>query len=652
MTNVWKLVLCVCLLVSGCSSDSSTTQAATPGTVVPPAASTGNLRGVVQSGGTSAARPLVGAQVTLFEAGPDAPRQLGAAITDSDGRFALTAPLTRTNGTFYLAARLGPGVTLLTVAGPSLPSTVTINELTTVAAAWSMAQFYRGGEIRGPELSLRIAAGMNDNLVSPVTGTSSDVLLTSPNADQTNSLRSTRSLANFLASGLQQPDEILQLTGATDTAQGLANLARNPARNVAQIYTRSKLVEPFQPGLARQPDAWTLCVKVNQTGNLENLWAGPGNLVFDDQGNAWITNNVVQGTGKSGQFAVVLQPNGKPAAFSPLTSGGLLGGGFGVDIDSGGRVWFSNFGWGGVDPAPGGNGSLSIFTGEGNPITGPTGLQQGGVVRCQDIAIDGQDNVWVASFENNRLVVFPKGDPARAFFSQQASGSGPFDILLNGDGTAWMSNSGGLFGQNQSTLAHFTLLGDTLREDFKLTVGKALKGMAGDRLGNVWQCSQNDSTIYAFSSDGSPLGSFSGGSLDGPWGAAVDGDQHVWIANFGSLRPGSNFLDTRITQLCGADPATQPPGRKLGDQLSPPTGYTLPSAGEQVLMANGVPLYGPGAAPNFTPLQRLTAVQIDRAGNIWCCNNFKPNIDVDFTSNPGGDGMVIFVGLARPPLQP
>jgi hypothetical protein len=48
---------------------------------------------------------------------------------------------------------------------------------------------------------------------------------------------------------------------------------------------------------------------------------------------------------------------------------------------------------------------------------------------------------------------------------------------------------------------------------------------------------------------------------------------------------------------------------------------------------------------------RTTAVVIDRAGNIWTANNWKPDFDIDITSNPGGDGMVIFVGLAKPPRQ-
>jgi hypothetical protein len=89
----------------------------------------------------------------------------------------------------------------------------------------------------------------------------------------------------------------------------------------------------------------------------------------------------------------------------------------------------------------------------------------------------------------------------------------------------------------------------------------------------------------------------------------------------------------------------------VGDPISPPTGYTVPSAGSEVLLHNGDPLYGPGAQPSFIPMMRQTSVVIDQAGNIWSINNWKPDFDIDVASNPGGDGIIIFVGLAAPPVQ-
>ena len=115
------------------------------------------------------------------------------------------------------------------------------------------------------------------------------------------------------------------------------------------------------------------------------------------------------------------------------------------------------------------------------------------------------------------------------------------------------------------------------------------------------------------------IGQFTGGGIDGPWGIAVDGEDNLWVANFGPLQPGSNFTDGRISELCGIN----------GDPL-----YGLPPA---------------RGGPSFAPMMRQTNVVIDRAGNIWALNNWKPDFDIDLCCNPGGDGVVIFVGLAAPP---
>jgi hypothetical protein len=88
----------------------------------------------------------------------------------------------------------------------------------------------------------------------------------------------------------------------------------------------------------------------------------------------------------------------------------------------------------------------------------------------------------------------------------------------------------------------------------------------------------------------------------------------------------------------------------VGDPISPETGYTLPSGGDQVRLASEKPLYTPLNVPSYKPLMRATATEIDMAGNVWVTNNWKPSglNDIGTSGNPGGDGMVIFIGLAAP----
>lgn len=639
---------------------------ALPGTAS--AAQSTELHGVVQSGGTASPRPLAGVKVTLYEASYASPRVMGSATTDAQGRFEITAPTDKAEGVFYASAAVGKRVELVAVLGATLPETATLNELTTVAAGYAMAQFYDESEIVGDPFALQLAAGMNDNIVDPGTGASSPVLLTSPNADETISLRSTRALANLLASCVVSRDTTARFLAMTrpprgrparSTVQAVANLARNPGQNVDQIYRLTKRARAYEPALRRMPDAWTIAVKVNDSGSTEQdeLFGGPANIAFDARGYAWVTNNVVQGGSTSSHVVMVLQPNGKPAdgangtPLSPLTGGGILGTGFGVAIDPLGNAWFGNFGWGGkkYQPKPGVDGSMSEFSPDGSPLSVPNGYLNEAVDRAQGVAAD-DGNIWITSFGSDSVVVFLGGDPNNAVSYTLYPKSQPFDVAIAPDGSAWVSNSGGLAGLFRSSVARFELSGDELILTTLRFVGSSLKGLAVDSQGNAWVASLDDDSVYGIRPDGSLIGQFQGGGVIGPWDVTVDGDDNLWVSNFGLLAVTNTFADGRLSKLCGIDRAACPPGAKTGDPISPSTGFTMPSAGSEVLLANGNPLYGPDAPPSFAPMMRQTASVIDRAGNVWSINNWKPNFNVDATRNPGGDGVVIFVGLAPPPL--
>jgi len=630
------------------------------------------IMGTVRSGPAGAALPLSGVSVSLYEGSSDAPRLLSSTVTNQKGNFSLSSKQTspKSNGIFYVVADLGPGMQFVTILGPELRPLVTLNELTTVAAGYALAQFIQNGIISGPEFSLRIAAGMNHNLVDAVTGEASPVLQSPPNADQTNSLRSTRALANLLAlfvrDGGTNLDMLFSLatppggSAPTNLLQALSNIARFPEQNVAPLYALAQSQVVYAPTLERQPDAWTLVVKVNDTGSLDSMFGGPGNLSFDADGYAWITNNVVQGTTKSCRFNVVLKPNGKPAdglngtPKSPLTGGGILGAGFGVNIAPNGNVWMGNFGWGGplYNPSPRGIGSLTEFAKNGQPLSGKTGIQAN-TDRVQGIATDPDGNIWGCSFGNNRVFVIPKGNPSQAIYYQEENtsqdNSGPFDIQIDSDGTAVVTNSGALIGPlNDSFVARFALENGQLKRVYNNPMGHSIKGLSLDSKGQAWIASGADSCVYLVDIQGKQIRSCTGGGINSPWSTAVDGDDNVWVADFGPEAPG-DFRHGRITKLAGSNPATKPPGLSAGDPISPDSGYTLPTGGQEVTLADGSPLYGIGQPPSFEPLMRVTAVVIDQAGNVWAANNWKPPFLNDLENNPGGDGICIFVGLAKPP---
>lgn len=638
------------------------------------------LAGTVQSGFADGVLPIAGARVALYAATEGTPEELGVTTTDGAGSFSLQVSAASSGGSIYYAMASFPAdVILFTVIGTGLPGSITINELTTVAAAFSMAQFVTDATtIAGPASALRVAAGMSANLVSALSGGPSEVMLSPPNADQTNSLRAMRTLANLLAPTVRNvPGAFEALQWLTrpphagqpfNAFQAMVNLARHPGWKVPGIYRQSQEMEIYRPPLAVPPDAWTLCVKVNDSGDDgQRMFGGPANISWDQYGNAWIANNVFQGTPNGCDFVVVLQPDGKPAdgtngmPVSPVVGPGLNGPGYGISVGGDGTVWVGSYGWGPQSSFPT-EGIVSTFDASGAVVE--AGYTQG-TERVQQVVVDRWNNVWQASYGNDAVVVYPGGD-ADAWISYpppQADG-GPtpppppgtctFGIAVDESAevpTAWVTYGGGLGWPkaNPAYVARFVLQDGALTPTLTLQVGAATKAIALDAHGNAWIASGGDDSVYRVTPEGDVSGFTNRGGLNSPWGLAVDGNGDIWVANFGHLGILRDYTNAAISRLAGVD---SPSGLPLGEPISPETGYTLPTAGEPVTLADGSPVYKDGT-PCYNPLMRMTSVTIDQAGNIWAVNNWKPRFGTDFEpceGNPGGDGIVIFVGLAKPPM--
>jgi hypothetical protein len=229
------------------------------------------VTGIVQSGRGDGALPLAGAWVTLFQAGDHPPDAIWSTRTDAAGRFSLQADHPTCEGVFYVTACTQMGVLFRVIVGPALPASITLNELTTVAAAFSTARLTESGDLSGDPSALRIASGMNDDLVSPRTGHESEVLLAPPNGGETGALRTLRSLGNLLAACARDiecaPHTLRVLTtppdgeNPRDTFEALVNIALDPARNATGIWTLSQWPWVYEPSLQDMPDAWTLDVK-------------------------------------------------------------------------------------------------------------------------------------------------------------------------------------------------------------------------------------------------------------------------------------------------------------------------------------------------------------------------------------------------------
>jgi hypothetical protein len=608
------------------------------------------FRGRVTADGSAVA----GATVRLLRAGktPANARELGSATTDLAGAFTIGVPPNVNKGdVLYVTARggrigthhLSADVELSTALADLRSGAIVVNELTTVAAGYSLAQFADGGALGGPNPGLQNAATMPRNLVDLQTGLATTFLLEYPNGEHTETLASFHSLASIIAgcaAGTNDCDAFLD--AATDawgtrpqtTWQAMTLLPTNPGGDPAGVFAQQPADPRFKPARQFRPDAWTLALRFYGNGMQFN---GPGNVAFDEDGRVWANNNAEWSTDPvdvcPGLEMFLLDPYSPGRPMQTFYGGGLNGAGFGIAFDPRDRLWIGNFGFTGSecpkDKAPTSN-SVSAFRKSGRPISGGAGYLDGPLSWPQGVKSDTRGNVWIASCGNDTLVEYPKGRHNRS----KVVGTNikkAFDVAQNADGNVFVTANEGdnvfAFRPNGDPLPN-SPFGDSN------TFSKPL-GAASDSLGNVWvsnsgiipiPCTQDESlelpspepkldgSIVQVGPNGS-LARYYGGGLTIPWGIAVDGDDNVWVANFSARR---------LSHFCGARASTCPKGA-TGAPLSGDNGYT------------------------FDGLQRNTGVQIDPSGNVWLTNNW---IAIPVQTDPFGDGLVVYLGLAAPVKAP
>jgi hypothetical protein len=644
-----------------------------------------------------AGAPIAKSTVTLWSASSDAPKQLAQTQTGDDGRFTLSPQLPGGEGSsLYLIAKGGeptankgsgdnPAIALISVIGSKPPANVVINEFTTVASVWTNAQFLDGTALRGNPLGLHIAAGNVPNFVDLETGGYGMMIQDALNSNQTPTMANFATLATIMSGciTLVKDDACSRFFAAATPPSGKApgdtlaaaesvalNSAYKPGRLFALLNTfypvpagKRLRATPFLPYLSFAPSAWILPLKFTGGG-----YTGGAKVMFDSRGNAWSGANFIVGSqghdalwdGNMAEFA----PNGQP--LSPMTTGfaggGLLGPGFGTAIDANDRVW--------IDSTSGK--TISLFDHNGKPLSPPEGYNFGGKLGfMQGIIVTPNGDVWALDFTNDRVVYLPQGDPSKVkFYCESTNGtpnkdspcklSGPFHLAIDQQNRIWIDNAIG------GTVTRFPASDPTKVEVFP-TGGHSGKGMAIDSLGNVWITNTLGSgmtletklrllelkltggtatgvdrvvlkdllnhpglgSVSMLRPDGSqaPGSPFNPtGSIWGAWAVSIDGNDHVWVSNFA---PGGG-----ITELCGARTQTCPPGMKTGDAISPPGGYK-----------------GGG-------MQMLVDVSIDPAGNVWVSNNWQNSDSCygktaeDVSTRCGGQGMVVFYGMAKPVHSP
>ncbi len=635
----WIPALVVLSLAAGLGVSISTGRAS---------AQSADVHGHVQTGAT----PLGSYTVTLYVTnGTGIPTTLGTSTSAGDGSFDIPYSAVADNSAvLYLIASNtatppSPGAAVLVnVLGTgNVPTTVTVNELTTVAAGYAMTQFTHNDRIAGPSPGLQNAAGMVRNLVNPVSGTINSVAANPPNVASTT--QTFDSVSNMVSACVTAQSQCTQLFAAatpplgptpTDTFQAVVDINDNPWQHVTTLFALSQTgPQPYSPVLGSAPDAWTLALRF--VGDAQTM-SGPGNMAVDARGNIWVTNNYMYDPVPShsvcgSDLLLEFTPTGQYVAGSPWHGGGLNGAGFGIDIDPYGDVWVSNFGFaapGCPDNLQPPHNSVSEFNPTGQAIspdataTFTGGFTQGNISWPQGLTADQQGNIWTANCQADSVTQYPGGSPNAAVEIKNLGIAKPFGIAHNTNGvfvTGVGSDNVAMILPNGSPAAGSPISGGSMKKPL---------GIAADSRGNLWVANSGlvdvpcpdrsninsvGGSLTLLDRSGhvlSPSG-FTGGGLTIPWGVATDGNDNVWVANFGQQR---------LSEFCGTQPATCPAGLTTGQAISPPsTGY------------------------GFDGLVRNTGVVVDPSGNVWLANNWK---EVPPPSNPGGFEMVAFVGIASP----
>jgi hypothetical protein len=605
------------------------------------------LTGVVMAG----TAPVSGAHVYLFAAGksgyggPSAPLLSAAntglsdavgpyVVSASDGSFTLTGDYSCTAGqqVYVYAAGGNSGfganasAALMGVVGacPTAATAVTLNEATTVAAAYALSGFMTDAahvSSSGTALALTSVANgfqMVGNLVKGSTGVAwtatqspQDGVVPQAEIDTLADILGTCTESN--GSGCATLFGLVTPPGGTapaDTVQAALDIAHNPGNQVAALFGLPALsTAAFQPVLPSAPNDFTLAVVYAGAGEGQ-----PSGIVVDGSGNVWTPGlySVTNGT----YYFYLSEFNGAHLISGYAFTGGGLSQPGGLAIDESGNVWVSDY----IINSHGSASQLAEFNSAGTPVTSSAGYLVAQTFNASSVAIDGSGYVWLAEngypMANDFAAELVKVDPATGNVLSPAggyTGGGlvPTAVLaMDGTGHVWAAGQG--------TVSEFsTATGLPVSPSTGYTGGGlgTPSAMAVDGAGAVWVV--NAATISQFfgqltapgsvtklNASGaavSPSTGYTTGSTFVPMALAIDGAGNVWVVT-GAC---SGCVSQRLVEFNGS----------TGSVVSGSTGY---------------------AAGQLTNEPR--ALAIDGTGNLWLTN-----YDHSLTE---------FIGLATPVATP
>ena len=530
LTLVCTSLPALALLLGGCGAASVST-ASVSGTAI-----SGKVFGGQQ--------PITGAAISLYAAGltgagTGATSLLNLPVsTDLNGGFLITGDYTcptAATQVYIVASGGNPGIPGFTSNRASVlmaaigdcgnlqPSTfLTINEATTVASAWALAQFAPAGPTSGAifgasssnATGLRNAFLIANNLVNLATGTAGGPALPAGATVESTKLYT---LADILAVCVNSSgggpctslfSTVAYGTAPANTLDAALQIVRHPGANVLDVYNTGNPQGPFQPTLAKAPNDWTMTISYVGGG----LYA-PTALGVDSTGSVWAANYF-------GGYASKLSATGVPASATGFYDPHLYES-YGLAIDGQDSAWIT------VEESSGGinsgDGSITKFSSSGALLSG-SGFTAGGVYYPYAIAADTNGNMWVADFGRSTATLMDtNGNSLSGASGYLPTGlSFPTSVALDNQHNAW-------FGVQGSSVEVAPNGASNLYNCCRSPSGIALDGSA-----NVWIADYGASSLVELTPAGGVAQQLTTGTggINHPESLVTDAGGNVWATNY------------------------------------------------------------------------------------------------------------------------
>ena len=500
---------------------------------------------------------LGGYDVTLYRTrGRQGSVPLGRDVTEVSGRFAIRYETAGdADGVLYLVARRGR-VALATVltgspsplalVAPVRPTEVVINERTTVAVGFALAQFLGAATSPATWSACATPPPWSATWSTSATG-KSPVLGLAPNGTRTSTLATFNSLANLVAgcvAGRARAPPLLDAApgararAAPETLHAVANIARNPWRNVDAAVPAGDQGgrSDYTPALTRRPTPGR---------SRSSSWATAGStapatspsMPGQCMGPQQLHAGRPEGRTSAPASCVRFTPTGQTLSRRALSRRRHLRPGFGITLRSHGPALDRQFRLQSPVCAEDAQGrdhnSVSMFGRTAHPCRRSQGLH-----RRPDLLATGhrlgpaRQHLDRQLRQQQRHHLPERRSEARAQPARPRLGvDKPFDIAIDGRGRAWVTGNDsenvaiiGRDGSGRSAGRFDQPMG--IASDGRATCGSpiprwstcpARTAAVGPQ---IWRLDHPDHPTAG----SRPASPFTGGGVTSPWGVAVDGN--------------------------------------------------------------------------------------------------------------------------------